>query len=242
MLPQTTKALYLQQSYKLPVDDSEHLTLRRAIDRGVSPERLAKALSVDDTHIQKKANLLNGIFPEATDLLKDQQFSPELVRAIRKMKPTRQVECVELMTSANNLTIAYAEALLVATPTSLLVDGKKPRKLTGISQEQMAKMERELSNTDPHDTSSKFMPQKHAEVVCFSKSLQLHSRNNNDLQLPLEKLATQVRVSCSSLFRISRDSISRHKNTEVQPIFIELRSKYSHRRSIDRTLPVLAFD
>ncbi|MCY1348613.1 RepB plasmid partitioning protein [compost metagenome] len=124
----------------------EHFMLRRAIDRGVSPERLAKALSVDVTHIQKKANLLNGICPEATELLKDRQFSPELVRAIRKMKPTRQVECVELMASANNLTIAYAEALLVATPASLLVDGKKPRKLTGVTQEQMAKMEREMTN------------------------------------------------------------------------------------------------
>ncbi|KJK14231.1 plasmid stablization protein ParB [Burkholderiaceae bacterium 16] len=124
----------------------EHLMLRRAIDRGVSPERLAKALSVDVSHIQKKITLLNGICPEATELLKDRQFSPELSRAIRKMKPTRQVECIELMVSANNLTVAYAEALLVATPVPLLINGKKPKKLTGISQEQMGKMEREMGN------------------------------------------------------------------------------------------------
>lgn len=41
--------------------------------------------------------LLDGICTEATELLKDRQFSPELARALRKMKPTRQVECVELM-------------------------------------------------------------------------------------------------------------------------------------------------
>lgn len=120
--------------------------LRRAIERGVPPDRLARAFSVDISHIQKKINLLNGICPEATELLKDRQFSPELVRAIRKMKPTRQVECIELMASANNLTVAYAEALLVATPAALLVDGKKPTKLTGVTQEQMAKMEREMTN------------------------------------------------------------------------------------------------
>jgi hypothetical protein len=62
------------------------------------------------------------------------------------MKPTRQVECVELMVAANNVSVSYAEALLVATPAARLVEGKKPRKLTGVSPEQMVKMEREMSN------------------------------------------------------------------------------------------------
>jgi hypothetical protein len=65
---------------------------------------------------------------------------------IRKMKPTRHLECVELMISANTMKVAYAEALLAATPAELLVEGKKPRKLSGVSKEQMAKMEREMSN------------------------------------------------------------------------------------------------
>ncbi|KJJ96239.1 plasmid stablization protein ParB [Burkholderiaceae bacterium 26] len=124
----------------------EHFMVRRAIERGVSLERLAKALSVDTTQIVKKMNLLEGICPEAVDLLRDRQFSTELARALRKMKPTRQVECVELMIAANNVTVAYAEALLVATPAARLVDGKKPAKLTGVTHEQMAKMEREMSN------------------------------------------------------------------------------------------------
>ena len=90
--------------------------------------------------------MLDGQCAEAVELLKDRQFSPELVRALRKMKPTRQVECVELMTAANNLSVSYGESLLVATPASLLVDGKKPRKLTDVGPEQMVKMEREMSN------------------------------------------------------------------------------------------------
>jgi ParB-like chromosome segregation protein Spo0J len=124
----------------------EHYMIRRVIDRGVSPERLAKALSVDVSQIIKKMSLLDGICPEAAELLGDRQFSAELVRAIRKMKPTRQVECVELMVAANNVSVSYAEALLVATPAARLVEGKKPSKLTGVSPEQMAKMEREMSN------------------------------------------------------------------------------------------------
>jgi len=124
----------------------EHFMLRRAIERGVTPARLAKALSVDVTQIQKKMTLLDGICPEAAELLQDRQFSAEISRVIRKMKSTRQVECVELMASANNITVSYAEALLVATPATMLVEGRKPAKLTGVSQEQMAKMEREMGN------------------------------------------------------------------------------------------------
>ncbi|GAB3261408.1 plasmid partitioning protein RepB C-terminal domain-containing protein [Chitinimonas naiadis] len=124
----------------------EHYMIRRAVERGVSPERLAKVLSVDVSQIVKRMNLLDGLCPEAIELLKDQRFSPEVVRAIRKMKPTRQVECIELMIAANNLSVSYAEALLVATPAQRLVKGKKPARLTGVTPEQMARMEREMTN------------------------------------------------------------------------------------------------
>lgn len=124
----------------------EHYMIRRAIQRGVTSERLAKALSVDPRTIERKATLLDGICSEAAELLKDHQFPTDISRVLRKMKPTRQVECVELMVSANTITIAYAEAMLVATPAAMLVEGKKPAKLTGLSQEQISKMEREMSN------------------------------------------------------------------------------------------------
>ena len=54
----------------------EHYMIRRVIDRGVSPERLAKALSVDVSQIIKRMSLLDGICPEAAELLGDLQFSP----------------------------------------------------------------------------------------------------------------------------------------------------------------------
>ncbi|MFA5241290.1 MAG: plasmid partitioning protein RepB C-terminal domain-containing protein [Sulfuricella sp.] len=140
----------------------EHFMIRRAIEQGVSKERLARALSVDISQIIKKINLLEGICPEATDLLKDRQFSADISRVIRKMKPTRQVECVELMVSANNITVAYAEALLVATPAEMLIDGKKPQKLTGVTQEQMSRMEREMANLQGQ---YKLVEQTYAEDV-----------------------------------------------------------------------------
>lgn len=124
----------------------EHHMLRRAVERGVSPERLAKALNVDISQIHKKVSLLEGICPEAIEMLKDQHFSANLGSVLRKLKPTRQVECVELMLTANNMTVAYAEALLAATPPHLLVSEKRPRKISGVTAEQMVKMEREMGN------------------------------------------------------------------------------------------------
>lgn len=124
----------------------EHHMLRRAVDRGVAPERLAKALNVDISLIHKKVSLLDGICPEAVEMLKDQHFAANLGSVLRKLKPTRQVECVELMLTANNMTVAYAEALLAATPPHLLVSEKRPRKMSGVTAEQMAKMEREMGN------------------------------------------------------------------------------------------------
>ena len=124
----------------------EHHMLRRAVERGVSPERLAKALSVDISLIYKKVSLLEGVCPEAAEMLKDQHFSANLGSSLRRVKPTRQIECVDLMLAANNMTIAYADALIAATPPHLLVSGKRPRKMAGVTAEQMAKMEREMGN------------------------------------------------------------------------------------------------
>lgn len=124
----------------------EHFMIRRMVERGVSPERIAKALAVNVSSIIKKMTLLEGICNEAAELLGDRQFSAELSRVLRKMKPTRQVECVELMVAANNVTVRYAEALLVATPVNSLITGKKPAKVSGITSEQMLKMENEMSN------------------------------------------------------------------------------------------------
>jgi hypothetical protein len=64
------------------------------------------------------------------------------------MKPTRQVECIELMVATNNITVAYCQALLAATPSNMLVGEAKPKKIRGVTAEQMAKMEREMANVE----------------------------------------------------------------------------------------------
>jgi hypothetical protein len=81
----------------------EHYMIRRAIDRGVSKERLARAFNVNLSSINRRINLLSGICPEAIALLQDHQFTPDVTRILRNMKAARQVEAVELMVASNEL-------------------------------------------------------------------------------------------------------------------------------------------
>jgi ParB-like chromosome segregation protein Spo0J len=124
----------------------EHYMLRRAIDRGVSRERLARAFNVNLSSINRRINLLEGICPEAIELLQDKQFTPDVTRILRNMKAARQVEAGELMIASNTITVAHAEALLKATPPEQRTDVKpaeREKKTAPI--EQIEKLEKEMN-------------------------------------------------------------------------------------------------
>lgn len=123
----------------------EHFMILRAVERGVSETRLAKALNLDIKSIRAKRNLLDGICVEVVEIMKDKHFGAEMMRHLRKMKPSRQIEAAELMVSLNNFSNSYAAALLAATPVEQLVDPEKPKKFKGLSAEQVARMEQEMS-------------------------------------------------------------------------------------------------
>ena len=123
----------------------EHYMILRALERGVDEGRLARALKLDVKSIRQKRNLLDGICPEVVEMMKDKHFAAEVLRHLRKMKPARQIEAAELMVSLNNYSIHYAAALLASTPPEQLQNPEKPKKFAGVSAEQMARMEQEMS-------------------------------------------------------------------------------------------------
>lgn len=122
----------------------EHLMIVRAIDRGVSEDRLAKALNLDVRAIRRRRTMLVGISSEVVDLLKDKSVNPTTFGVLRKMRPMRQIEAAELMNTAGNYTSSYAKALLAATRQADMVKSDQPKKIGGLSMEQMARMEREM--------------------------------------------------------------------------------------------------
>jgi hypothetical protein len=77
-------------------------------------------------------------------MLKDKFVDTEVFSLLRKMKPLRQIEAVELMSAMNNFTARYAQALLAATRREDLAQPDRPKKIGGLTAEQMARMEREM--------------------------------------------------------------------------------------------------
>lgn len=124
----------------------EHFMIMRALERGVSEQRIARALNVDVARIKQKRRLLDGICPEVVELLKDKHLASGAIAQLKKMGPTRQIEAAELMLAANNYSEAYARALLAATPQDQLVNATKAKRINGVSLDQMARMEREMAN------------------------------------------------------------------------------------------------
>lgn len=124
----------------------EHFMIIEAIRRGVSEERIAKTLDVNVTAIRRKRDLLDGICPEAVQLLSEKRACAGAFREMRKVKPIRQIEMAELMVAANNFSARYAECLLAATPQEQLLDPEKPKGIRGLSPEDMSRMEREMDN------------------------------------------------------------------------------------------------
>jgi ParB/RepB/Spo0J family partition protein len=127
----------------------EHKMILRAVQQGkVKPERIAAALNVPLSYVQNSLTLLDGINPEAVDLLKDKAIAPKAIRCLKKVSGVRQIEIVELMVSVNNYTAGYAEALVFGTPKDQLADPAEPKKKDGLSPEEIGRMEQEMETLE----------------------------------------------------------------------------------------------
>ena len=131
----------------------EHRMIVKAIERGVSEDKIAKALDILPQSVRRKTKMLDGISDEVASILKDKQCPTGVFEILRKMKILRQIETAELLVNANNYSIAYASAILAGTPQAQLVDSSKPKLLKRMTPEAMARMEGELARLQESFTS-----------------------------------------------------------------------------------------
>lgn len=158
----------------------EHRMILNAVKKGVSEERLARALNVNIAHIRMKRNLLVGICPEAAELLKDRHVPIHVFTELRFMKAVRQVAAVMAMISMNRFSVSYAKSLVASTPDDELVAGR-PRRIPGLTEDQIATMQHESENVDRE----------------FRRIEQSYSSDNLDLMLAtgyVNRLLGNVRV------------------------------------------------
>lgn len=112
---------------------AQHFMILKALKNGVSEERLATALNVDVGHIRKKRDMLEGICPEAIDILRNSPVTADAFAVLRKMKPIRQIEAAEHMLASSTYSVLFAKALLEVTRPELLVEIWASRKLAAKS-------------------------------------------------------------------------------------------------------------
>jgi len=128
----------------------EHKMIVKAVNSGVSPERIAAVLNMSVRDVKASMSLLDGINPEAADLLKAKSISPKAIRLLKKVTGVRQIEIAELMVSTNNFTTGYAEALVLGTRKDQLANRAEPKAKPGLSPEEIGKMEQEMESLE-HD-------------------------------------------------------------------------------------------
>jgi len=124
----------------------EHYMIDRAVRRGASEEKIARAFGADVNVVRRRRNLLTGITAEVASLLAERSISIQTFEVLKKMKAARQFEAAELMVSLNNFSQSYAKALLAATSEDDLTKPNRKRRVGGLTPEQMARMEREMEN------------------------------------------------------------------------------------------------
>jgi ParB-like chromosome segregation protein Spo0J len=121
----------------------EHRMIVKALQSGVSEEKLASALNLDRKTLRDKRSLIDGICSEAVDLLKDKVVSERVFRALKKMKAPRQITVAMLMNDQNRFTENYVKALLEATPAQQLVNKGNPKKTNPALLARQARLEEE---------------------------------------------------------------------------------------------------
>jgi hypothetical protein len=124
----------------------EHFMIMKAIKSGVSEARIARSLNVEVQSINQKRDLLEGVCPEAIELLRDKKVTGASLRELRRVKPMRQIEIAELLVAASNYTVGYVKCLVATTPADSLIDGERDREERRLSPEEISRMEHEMES------------------------------------------------------------------------------------------------
>ena len=126
----------------------EHRMVAKAVEKGVPLERLATTLNLSVKYVRDTLNLLQGLHPEAVEILESHHMSHKAISAFKRVTSTRQIEMAEMMVSANDFSGPYAEAILSATPDNMLLEKRSSRKMPSISKEEEARLREEMRNLE----------------------------------------------------------------------------------------------
>jgi len=123
----------------------EHRMIVKAINQGVSVERVAAALNLPVRVVKAFLNLLQGIHEAVAEMLKDKNISPRTIKLLRQVNGVRQIAIAELLIASDNYTNSYVEALILGTPEDQKTAVGKDKKRKGFTRETIARLEDEMT-------------------------------------------------------------------------------------------------
>jgi hypothetical protein len=185
---------------------AQHFMILKALAGGVSEERIAKALNVNVAEIRKRRDMLDGICPEAVEVLKTKPVTANAFSVLRKMKPVRQVEAAEHMVAHATYSLKFAKFLHSITSDEMLLEsaaGKRveagPKTANVMLQQEMESLLRDFKAVEQSygtDVLSLTVVCAYVDRLLANSKVERHlSKRHSDILETLRSAVAEVRTA-----------------------------------------------
>jgi len=99
-----------------------HAMIDRAVKQGADPQRIASTLNVSRDWVQRMEKLVEGVSPAVVERLKQRVVGRRFFDELKKVKPERQLEILQLVEATDDYSPEYIRALVLTTPAEMLVN------------------------------------------------------------------------------------------------------------------------
>ncbi|HEJ6927567.1 plasmid partitioning protein RepB C-terminal domain-containing protein [Serratia marcescens] len=157
----------------------EQRMLQKAVESGVSVEKLCAVLGLSQGIINTRLRISEGISKEALALLADKNVSQNVLDVLKKIKLHKQMDFVSTMVTLNNFTKKFALSMLHALPAEHLV--RKPDNAPDDKDmiKTLARLEKEMAalQVETQDIENEFAENNLNLMVVRSYIAKLLSKN-----------------------------------------------------------------
>ncbi|BEO06780.1 ParB N-terminal domain-containing protein [Serratia marcescens] len=157
----------------------EQRMLQKAVESGVSVEKLCAVLGLSQGIINTRLRISEGISKEALALLADKNVSQNVLDVLKKIKLHKQMDFVSTMVTLNNFTKKFALSMLHVLPAEHLV--RKPDNAPDDKDmiKTLARLEKEMAalQVETQDIENEFAENNLNLMVVRSYIAKLLSKN-----------------------------------------------------------------
>ncbi|EFT6954399.1 ParB N-terminal domain-containing protein [Escherichia coli] len=136
---------YNKRVSRLTIVQAQNMLLK-AVESGVSVEKLCAVLGVTPDTLIGKLKISDGIAPEVMALLAEKNVPQTIFSVLKKLKFYKQIEMVNIMISINNFTCKFAMSMLHAVASEHLVAPKKDASRETDIRKNLERLEKEMAS------------------------------------------------------------------------------------------------